>query len=234
MEFEGPLIEARLLRRYKRFLADVEFSDGRQTTVHCPNTGSMLGCCESGARIWLSRSSKPHRKYPLTWELVETAGANLVGVNTQRTNHLVKEGLESGAIAPLAGYSILRAEVPFPGGEGRVDFFLETEQGCYFLEVKNVTAAVSDRRALFPDAVSERASRHVLALANQHRAGHGAGLLFCAQRSDVDCISPADEIDPAYGRNLRAAVAAGIDVWAYRAAVSCQEIVLTESIPVKL
>ncbi len=234
MEFEAPLIAAKLLRRYKRFLADVELPDGERTTAHCPNTGSMLGCCEPGARVWLSRSANARRKYPLTWELVETEGATLVGINTQRTNHLVKEALESGLIEPLAGYSSLRAEVPLPDGQGRVDFVLEAPQSRYFLEVKNVTAAVTARHALFPDAVSTRASRHVRALARQRQAGQGAGLVFCVQRSDVDCVSPADEIDPVYGQQLRAAVAAGVDVWAYRATVSCEEIRLIDSIPVEL
>jgi sugar fermentation stimulation protein A len=234
VEFDVPLIQARLLRRYKRFLADVQMPDGRTTTVHCPNTGSMLGCCAPGSRVWLSRSANPKRKYPLTWELVETAPGNLVGINTLRTNQLVREALEAGRIEVPAQWAALRAEVPFPSGEGRVDFRLRGPGGDYYLEVKNVTAAVTQGRALFPDAISLRASRHARALESLRRAGQGAGLLFCAQRRDVEQVRPADEIDPDYGRALRQAAAAGVDLLAFRAAVSETGITLIEPIPVQL
>src|SRR5215469_1076980 len=161
MRFEPPFTEARLLRRYKRFLADVELPDGRRETVHCPNTGSMLGCAGPGMRVWLSRSDNPARKYAWTWEQVEALPGLRVGIHTGRTNALVREGVQSGLIRELSGYARLQAEVM--AGEGfRVDFFLSSEgkPDCY-LEVKNVTAAVEGRVALFPDAVSERASRHL-------------------------------------------------------------------------
>jgi len=216
LQFEPPLIEARLLRRYRRFLADVAFSDGTVGTVHCPNTGSMLGCAEPGSGIWLSRAANPRRKYAFTWELVEVGDGTLVGVNTARTNRLVAEALAAGELRPLDRFVPVQAEVVVPERRTRVDFVLGTGSSRYFLEVKNVTAAVSGRRALFPDAVSERATRHVRELTRLRSLGHGAGLLFCVQRADVDEVAPADAIDPVYGEAVRAAAAAGVDLWAWR------------------
>jgi sugar fermentation stimulation protein A len=234
VRFVEPLMEARLLRRYQRVLADVEWPDGGVATVHCPNTGSMLGCCEPGSRVWLSSSPNPRRKYPLTWELVETDGGELVGINTQRTNTLVREALEGGAIPGLDAFTELRCEVPVGGSRSRIDFLLRVARGDYFLEVKNVTAAVSGRCALFPDAVSVRAARHARELGALCRSGHRAGMLFMAQRADVDEVRPADEIDPDYGQALRDAAAAGVDVFAYRARVSPREIAVERAVGVAL
>jgi sugar fermentation stimulation protein A len=146
----------------------------------------------------------------------------------------VLEALKEGAISELRGFQEIRSEVPVPGTRTRVDFVLNDNEGEYFLEVKNVTAAVSDRCALFPDAVSERAARHATELATLRAAGHRAGMLFLAQRADVDEVRPADEIDPAYGRALRAAADAGVDVLAYRAQVTPQEIVVDGRVEVVL
>lgn len=233
MRFEPPLQEARLLRRYKRFLADVEPAVGGRLTVHCPNTGSMLGCAEPGMRVWLSRATNPERKYAWTWELVEAQPGVLVGIHTGRANGLVREALESGLIAELAGYPDVRGEVRV--GEGfRVDFLLRGHRrrpDCY-LEVKNVTAAVEDGVALFPDAVSERASRHLRELMARVRKGMRAMLCFCVQREDVEEVRPADEIDPVYGDTLRKALRAGVEVCAYGAQVNAAEVVLHRSLPV--
>ncbi|MGE5625798.1 MAG: DNA/RNA nuclease SfsA [Bacillota bacterium] len=234
MRFEPPFREARLLRRYKRFLADVEFPDGFKETVHCPNTGSMLGCAEPGMRVWLSRATNPKRKYAWTWEQVEALPGVRVGIHTGRTNSLVREGIESGLVRELSGYPGLRGEVV--AGEGfRVDFLLTSagRPDC-FLEVKNVTAAVQDGIALFPDAVSERASRHLRELMGRVRAGDRAVLCFCVQRDDVTEVRPADAIDPVYGRTLREALATGVEVVAYAARVSPEETVLHRPVPVRL
>ncbi|HLW74026.1 MAG TPA: DNA/RNA nuclease SfsA [Gammaproteobacteria bacterium] len=235
MRFDPPFREARLLRRYKRFLADVEFPDGRRITVHCPNTGSMLGCAEPGMRVWLSQATNPKRKYAWTWEQVEALPGVAVGIHTGRTNSLVREGIETGLIRELAGYPKLRGEVM--AGEGfRVDFLLSGARGkpdCY-LEVKNLTAAVRDSVALFPDAVSERASRHLRELMQRVRVHERAMLCFCVQRDDVTEVRPADSIDRIYGRTLREAVAAGVEVTAYAARVSPAETSLYRSIPVRL
>lgn len=235
MRFDPPFTEARLRRRYQRFLADVEFPDGRRLTVHCPNTGSMLGCADPGMRVWLSQASNPDRKYAWTWEQVEALPGVTVGIHTGRTNALVREGIETGLIRELAGYPILRGEVT--AGEGfRVDFLLSGAPGrpaCY-LEVKNVTAAVQDGIALFPDAVSERASRHLRELMQRVRDRERAMLCFCVQRDDVTEVRPADGIDPVYGRTLREAVVVGVEVTAYAARVTPAETVLYRAVPVRL
>lgn len=233
MRFDPPLLEARLLRRYKRFLADVEFPDGRRTTVHCPNTGAMLGCADPGMAVRLSHAVNPKRKYPLTWELVEALPGVWVGIHTGRTNALVREAIEDGTLQELAGYAGTQGEVTL--GEGfRVDFVLrghaKSPDCC--LEVKNVTAAVQYGIALFPDAVSERASRHLRELMERVRMGERAVLCFCVQRDDVGEVRPADAIDPTYGRTLRQALEAGVEVVAYGARVSPEEVRLYRRIPV--
>lgn len=235
MRFDPPLHEARLERRYKRFLADVRLADGSPVTVHCPNTGSMLGCAGAGMRIWLSRAGNPARKYAWTWELVESLPGVLVGIHTGRTNALVREGVATGVIEELQGYREVRGEVM--AGEGfRVDFLLsghDSRPDCY-LEVKNVTAAVENRVALFPDAVSERASRHLRELMAKVRAGQRAMLCFCVQRDDVAEVRPADAIDVVYGRTLREAQAAGVELCAYAARMSPAEAVLYRRVAVRL
>jgi sugar fermentation stimulation protein A len=235
MHFDPPFQEAVLLRRYKRFLADVTLSDGQSLTIHCPNTGGMLGCADPGMRVWMSRAANPERKYAWTWELVEALPRVLVGIHTGRTNGLVREAILAGVIPEAAGYPGLRGEVM--AGEGfRVDFLLSghaSRSDC-FLEVKNVTAAVQDGIALFPDAVSERASRHLRELMTKLREGKRAMLCFCVQRDDVTEVRPADAIDPVYGRTLREAVAAGVEVVAYRARMSPTEAVLYRPLSVRL
>ena len=235
MRFDPPLQEAMLLRRYKRFLADVTLPDGSTLTIHCPNTGGMLGCAAPGKRVWMSRAANPDRKYAWTWELVEALPGVLVGIHTGRTNALVREAILAGVIPEAAGYSGLRGEVM--AGEGfRVDFLLSGHSGrpdCC-LEVKNVTAAVQDGVALFPDAVSERASRHLRELITKVRKGERGMLCFCVQRDDVTEVRPADAIDPVYGRTLREAMAAGVEVVAYAARMSPQEAVLYRRVPVRL
>ncbi|MBL8447090.1 MAG: DNA/RNA nuclease SfsA [Zoogloeaceae bacterium] len=226
-----PLTEGRLLRRYQRFLADVALADGTVVTAHCPNTGSMLGCAAPGSRVWLSPASGAKRKLHWTWEVVEVLAEVKVGIHTGRTNALVKEALVAGRIASLAAYASIRAEVS-AGPGSRIDFLLEggDQPPCY-LEVKNVTAAVVDGVALFPDAVTERGRRHLDVL-RAHRANGGrAALVFCAQRGDVREIRPADDIDPRYGRGLREAIAAGVEVWGLGATITLDEIKVDRLLP---
>lgn len=235
MRFDPPLQGARLERRYKRFLADVVLPGGEQLTVHCPNTGGMLGCADPGMRVWLSRASNPARKYAWTWELVEALPGVLVGIHTGRTNALVREGIRAGVITEFHGYGALKGEVM--AGEGfRVDFLLQghADQPDCYLEVKNVTAAVQDGIALFPDAVSERASRHLRELMAKVRTGHRAALCFCVQRDDMTEVRPADAIDPIYGRTLREAAANGVQILAYAARMSPEEAVLYRPVPVRM
>ncbi len=234
MRFERPLLRARLIRRHKRFLADVEMAEGARMTVHCPNTGAMLGCQAPRSRIWLSESDKPSRKYRHTWEIVETREGTKVGINTMRSNALVDEALEEGLLEELRGYLARRREVRV--ADGRLDFLLTghpRDADC-FVEVKNVTAAVDGGVAVFPDAVSIRATRHLESLTERVAEGFRAALVFCVQRNDVDKVLPADSIDPAYGKALRRAHAGGVEIYAVKAKVSPQQIALQERVAVEL
>lgn len=226
-----PLIAGTLITRYKRFLADVLLEDSSVVTVHCPNTGSMKGCATPGSRVMLSRSLNPERKYPLGWELVEAEGY-WVGINTGLPNRLTREAIEDGTIAELQGYTAIRPEVPY-GEHSRIDLLLEGPSGRCFVEVKNVTL-VEDGRALFPDAVSTRGQKHLQELMRVVREGSRGVIFFTVQRGDGNSVSPADFIDPEYGRLLRLALENGVEALAYRALVSPDEIRLTERLPVIL
>lgn len=227
-----PLTEGRLVRRYQRFLAEVELADGSRVVAHCPNTGAMLGCKEPGSPVWLSAATTPGRKLAWTWELVEALPGVRVGLHTGRSNGLVREAVEAGFPAALAGYPGLRGEVPYGQGS-RIDFLLSAPDRppCY-LEVKNVTAAADRGVALFPDAVTRRGAKHLDELAQQVARGHRAVLVFCVQREDVAEVQPADAIDPHYGRRLRAALAAGVEVLALGARVGVEEIRLERELAV--
>jgi sugar fermentation stimulation protein A len=232
MRFPAPLIEARLIRRYKRFLADVEFPDGRTATAHTPNTGSMLGCCSPGARVWLRDTGSAGRKYPLAWELVEAGPGVLVGIDTGLASRLVREAIETGVAAELQGYAAVRREVRYGCENSRIDLLLEgaDSRSCY-VEVKNVTL-VEQGRALFPDAVTVRGTKHLRELGEMARRGHRAVIFYCVQRCDADELAPADHIDPVYGLALRQALAAGVEALAYRAAVALDAITLARRLPV--
>jgi len=219
MRFPAPLLEGRLLRRYQRFLADVDTAAGI-LTAHCPNTGSMQGCAEPGMRVWLSPATNPARKLAWTWELVEALPGVVVGMHTGRSNALVREAIEAGRVPELAGYATIRPEVKY--GEGsRIDLLLTApgRPDCY-VEVKNVTAAVAGRIGYFPDAVTTRGTKHLREMSAMVASGHRAVLVFCVQRGDVEGVRPADHIDPVYGRTLREALAAGVEVIALGATVS--------------
>jgi sugar fermentation stimulation protein A len=226
-----PLYHGTLIRRYQRFLADVELDDGTRVTAHTPNTGSMKGCAVPGSRVVLSMSPNPGRKYPYTWELVESAGF-WAGINTRYPNLLAKEGILDGTVAELAGYDRLREEVPYGTGS-RIDLLLEGPMGRSYVEVKNVTL-VEDGRALFPDAVTARGLKHLRELMEVVAAGSRGVNLFVVQRGDGDHVAPADLIDPCYGAGLREAAAHGVELLAYRAQVTLTEIRLTERLPVLL
>lgn len=232
MTFDCPLIQGTLLKRYKRFLADVALPDGRIVTAHSSNTGSMTGCSEPGSTVWLRDSGSPTRKYPLTWELVEAEPGILVGINTHRANGLVREAIEHGTIEALGGYSTIRSEVRYGNENSRIDLLLEANEkpNCW-VEVKSVTL-VENGIAYFPDAVSTRGAKHLRELAQMAARGDRAVIFFCVQRADAEALRPADHIDPLYGRMLREALKAGVEAIAYRAAVSPEEIRLSDQIPV--
>lgn len=245
-EIEAEL-EGRLVRRYKRFLADVLLPDGREITVHCPNPGRMLGTQTPGASVRCSTHDDPRRKLRHTLEMIEVDSI-WVGLHAARANDLARRALEAGAFAPLAAYSTVRPEARAPEGS-RFDFQLSqsapdgvcSERGptamnavavCW-VEVKSVTLCEGGR-ARFPDAVTERGRRHLEHLVARRREGERAVLLFIAQRADAESVAPADDIDPAYGAALRAAVAAGVEVHALSARVTPKALLLSRVLPVLL
>jgi sugar fermentation stimulation protein A len=231
MDLPDPLYHGTLIRRYQRFLADVELDDGSLVTAHTPNTGSMMGCARPGSRVALSKSGNPGRKYAHSWELVHTDGL-WVGINTLLPNRLVREGIENGVIAELSGYAQIRSEVAYGTGS-RIDLLLSGDAGLCYVEVKNVTL-VENGAALFPDAVTARGQKHLRELMEVVRLGHRGVTVFVVQRGDGECVSPADAIDPAYGALLREAAQAGVELLAYRAAVTLTDISLNQRLPVLL
>ncbi len=230
MRFVEPLVPANFVRRYQRFLADFRLADGALVTAHCANPGSMATCLQPGARAWLSRAADPRRKLGYTWQIAEVGRAR-VYVYPSGANQLVREGLESGCVSELAGYTTIRPEVPF-GERSRVDFLLEGTTGRCYVEVKSATLKLAPRLAGFPDAVTRRGARHLDELAVVAGRGQRAVLLFCVSRNDARAIAPADAIDPAYGQALRRAVGRGVEVLAYRAVVSPREVRLKQRVPV--
>ncbi|UIP85255.1 DNA/RNA nuclease SfsA [Pseudomonas phenolilytica] len=235
MRFSSPLEAGRLVRRYKRFLADIVTDAGEELCIHCPNTGSMLNCKGEGARVWFQRSQDSRRKLPGTWELVETPQGRLACVNTARANALVEEALLNGVIGELAGFRGLRREVAYGVEGSRVDFRLDYADGPAYVEVKSVTLGFADSAvAAFPDAVTTRGARHLRELTALARAGIRAVQLYCVNLSDIEAVRPAREIDPLYADALRAAHDAGVQVLAYAARLSPEELRLERPLPVLL
>ncbi|MDY0189713.1 MAG: DNA/RNA nuclease SfsA [Desulfuromonas sp.] len=226
------LTAGRLLRRYKRFLADIELEDGRQITVHTPNTGSMTQCAVAGSKVLFSQSSNEKRKYPCTLELIEVAGS-WVDINTQRSNKVVGEALISGAIEGLAGYQVLSEKKLVAS---RIDFLLEPEEDSQqqrvWLEVKNVTLMGSSVCACFPDAVTERGRRHLQELILARQQGDRAVIFFLIQRAEAKLFSPAVDIDPAYAQQLRDALVAGVEVYAGQSATTPDSTQIVRRLPV--
>ena len=235
MKFYPILQQAVLLRRYKRFLADIRLDNGDETTIHCPNTGAMTRCQVPESPCWYSVSDNPKRKYPFTWEIATTPDGYLAGVNTGRANALVEEAIHEGVMTELQGYANVRREVKYGHENSRIDFLLTSQhrRACY-VEVKSVTLGMEAGLGLFPDAVSQRGSRHLRELMAVVEQGQRAVLVFCVQHTAIDRVAPADNIDPIYGQTLRQAVAAGVEVIAYKADISAQQIVLRHKLPVLL
>ncbi len=222
------LIEGVLIKRYKRFLFDVRLKNGRTITAHCPNTGSMTGCCEPGCAVYLSRSDNPHRLLPYTVELTRMNGT-LVGVNTLVPNRLVKESIMAGRIPPLSGYPILRSEVRY-GADSRIDLLLENGRKQCYVEIKNCTLVV-DGTAFFPDAVSSRGQKHLKELERQAKAGSRCVMFYLVQRMDAGKFRPADHIDPAYGKALRSACSTGVEILVYDVNLDLEKIEMNKSLP---
>ena len=222
-----PLIFGTLIKRYKRFLADVGLEDGRVITAHCPNTGRMTSCAEPGWRVALSDSRNPKRKHRYTWELVHN-GDCWICVNTGRANEMAFEAVSSGILPELAGYTETLREQTF--GNSRFDLLLrDGDKRCY-VEVKNVTLLAGDGCYAFPDAVTERGRKHLLELMEVVKAGHRAAMLYVIPRSDGTIFRAAREIDPAYADALNAAVTAGVEIYCRHAAVSPEEVRLADAV----
>lgn len=229
MKIRWPrLIEGTLIRRYKRFMADVRLRNGHLVTCHCPNSGSMLTCSEPGRPVYISTSDNPSRKLRYTWEMIRMP-SSLVGVNTLVPNRLVHGALVSRKIPELNGYDSVRREVPY-GRRSRIDLLLERgEERCY-VEVKNCTL-VEDGTARFPDAVTARGLKHLQELADQVRSGHRGVIFFLIQRMDARSFAPAHHIDPAYGEELHRVMADGVEGLAYDVHLDLDGVSLRNALP---
>ncbi|MCH7831646.1 MAG: DNA/RNA nuclease SfsA [Proteobacteria bacterium] len=236
MKFPDPLIRGRLIRRYKRFLADVELEDGAKAgevvTAHCANPGSMLSVNEPGSEVWLSPARNPERKLKFTWELIRVGGS-LVGINTQLPNAIVAEAVEAGMFPELRGYPSLRREVKY-GENSRIDLLLENDGDKCYVEVKNVTMKrdlAKDAPAEFPDSVTARGAKHLVGLANMVGLGHRAVMFYLVQRQDAKTFAIAQDIDPVYAKGLAVARKAGVEVLCYGCKLSKSEIRIDSPLP---
>lgn len=234
MRFPSALVPGRLVRRYKRFLADVVLDEtGEEITAHCANPGSMLGLKEPGLRVYLSRSDNPKRKLAYSWELVEADGA-LVGINTAHPNRLVEEALLAGAIPELAGFADLRREVKY-GKNSRIDILLEQGDGRpVYVEVKNVHLMREAGLAEFPDSVTARGAKHLVEMGDMVAEGARAAMVYLVQRPDCSALSLAADIDPAYAAAFAEARARGVEAYAIGCRVTPQEIVAERAVTLRV
>ncbi|RSD32593.1 DNA/RNA nuclease SfsA [Vibrio pectenicida] len=233
MKFEPQLQPATLIKRYKRFLADIRLSDGSEITIHCANTGAMTGCATPDNTIWYSTSNNPKRKYPHSWELTKTENGDTICVNTARSNQLAVEAIESGTINELIGYEQIKTEVQYGDENSRIDILLMSSQrpNCY-IEVKSVTLLdeLHQGQGYFPDAVTTRGQKHLRELTKMVQNGYRAVLLFTVLHSGIEKVSPAHHIDPQYSKLLKSAQEQGVEVLCYTAQLSNTEMKLIESI----
>jgi sugar fermentation stimulation protein A len=228
MKFD-QLTQGRLVKRYKRFLADVELSTGEVITVHCPNTGAMTGCAEPGSNVWLSRSTVKTRKYPHTWELVET-DSGMACIHSVKANQVVREAFESALIPGFEAYTNIRSEVKY-GENSRADLLLEGESGRVFIEVKSVTLLREHGRGVFPDAVSERGRKHLVELQAICDEDTRAVMFYCVFHQGIQSVSAAGDIDSRYREALLQAMAGGVEVMAWQALINPSEIRLAKELP---
>ncbi len=234
MHFIPALKQGKLVKRYKRFLADVLLDDGSEITLHCPNTGSMRNCLFEGETVWFSTSTNPKRKYANTWELMTTPNGGLIGIHSGNANALAEEAINSGIISELTGYDKLSREVKYGEENSRIDILLEAKDkpACY-IEVKSCTL-LEDGQGYFPDAVSLRGQKHLRELMHMASLGHRAVLLFVVQHTEITSVSPAAHIDQDYAKLLKEAVLSGVEVLAYRCEISPNEIHLAQACSVRV
>lgn len=234
MEFSPDLQPARLVKRYKRFLADVVTPQGEELTIHCANTGAMTGCATPGDTVWYSTSASLTRKYPHSWELTETQQGDWICVNTLRANGLVREALNAGQIAELSGYDRLLPEVKYGAENSRIDFLLQASdrRNCY-IEVKSVTL-LQQGKGYFPDAVTVRGQKHLRELSQIAQSGQRAVLFFAVLHSGIEDVAPARHIDARYAELLSQARQNGVEVLCYKAQLSPEGMVLRKALKVEL
>jgi len=232
MKFKQPLIQGILLKRYKRFLADIKLASGEFITAHCPNSGSMKTCKEPGWKVLVSKSDNPKRKLKYTWEMVHN-GACWIGINTQVPNKIASEAILNGVIPELVGYTNLKNEVKY-GKNSRIDILLTGDRSDCYVEVKNVTLVEDDGFYKFPDAVTERGRKHLYELLDVVRAGSRAVMLYVIQRNDGTVFKPAYEIDLVYGKSLKEVNNQGVEILVYKADVSPEKIEITTKIDYQL
>lgn len=211
LRFDPPLVPATLLKRYKRFLADVVLADGTEMTVHVANPGSMMGLADEGSTVWLEDSKNPKRKLQWSWQLAGISTGTNVVVNTGFANGMVEQAIKAGKIPELSGYDRIRREVKY-GENSRIDLLLEGDglPPCY-VEVKSVTLCRTPGLAEFPDAKTARGAKHLTELANEAQKGHRAVMFYAVMRDDCDLFSIAADIDPTYDKGLKEATDMGVE-----------------------
>ncbi len=231
MRFQTPLVPAVLLRRYKRFLADVRLEDGREVTAHCANPGSMMGLKDEGIKVWLEPNDDPKKKLKYGWRLVEHENGHFTGVDTSVPNRALKAALLAHEIPELADYETVRPEVKY-GSNSRIDFLLSGEgRNDLYLEVKSVTLSREDGVSEFPDSVTARGAKHLEELMAMIEEGHDAMMLYLVQRTDAARVTLATDIDPTYAETFQRAQAAGVKVLAYGCDISPTEITIGRPLP---
>ena len=231
MQFVPKLTKGKILKRYKRFLSDIELPNGEIIVAHTPNTGSMKSCWEPGWTACISQSNNPNRKLPYTLELTHN-GHTWINVNTSLTNKLAVEAIQNGTIAELQNYPRLITEQKIE--RGRIDILLQRDEQCCYVEVKNVTLLGKDNKATFPDSVSARGRKHLQELTRLKREGHRACMLFIVSREDTNAFGPAFSLDPEYGEELVRAQSEGVEMLAYQCSINEREILVTRSLPLKI
>ncbi len=234
MQFAPALQHATLLKRYKRFLADIELADGQQLTIHCPNTGSMKNCAEPGFQVFYSDSNNPKRKYRHTWELAKDHQGHWIGINTHNANALVAEAIESGVIQEFNQIQSIQRDQKNGDESSKIDLLVTDTLGRHFIEVKSVTLLEHDGVGYFPDAVSTRGQKHLRELMSVVDAGEQAWLIFCVQHSGIDKVRPAAHIDPDYANLFKQAAAHGVNIRAYQADFSEFKVELARELTVEL
>ena len=233
MQFQTPLVPARLIRRYKRFLADIRLDDGREVTAHCANPGSMMGLAEEGMKIWVEPNDDPRKKLKYGWRLVDHENGHFTGVDTAVPNRALKAALMAGEVRELAVYSEVLPEQKY-GEKSRIDFLLKGDGlPDAYIEVKSVTLSRQAGLAEFPDSVTARGTKHLGELAAMVELGHRAVMFYLVQRTDCTAMALAGDIDPAYAAAFAKARAAGVEVLCYDTQISPERVELGQVLDVK-